>query len=614
MQDEYSSPFRLTGATEMELDHGYFKVTYPHSGHFLVWHGLVGATFDVNLIHDNVIMVPYGSAGYGTDGMYIDGDGFSIYNNSILSYYLAGADGDHQDGWQGAGGNYIKIYNNLIVNAANYGLYGEAYASGYSHMWIYNNLIMISDSALNGGYPGGIIVGNNLSSHRDFIDVVEANNTIVDIGHVGMSLGDYGNYSTFTGCRVENNIFINSAGLVTAGNTTSTIDHNVWITSANAPANFVAYTAYGGTNNNLHLLAGASSLIGQAVDLSSYFTTDKDGKTRTAPWDLGAYEYTGNGGDTTAPTVSLTAPANGTQLTGSSVTVSAVASDNVGVAGVQFKLDGNNLGAEVTSVPYQISWDTTQTANGSHTLTAVARDAAGNTAISSAVNVTVSNTIQPACLLSTNTWQSYAFVAQSGKFRAEFDATPFANGIDVVIGLSRLAATAYTDLATIVRFNTSGSIDAMNGSWYAAAVTVPYASGTSYHFRLEIDVPNHIYSIYVTPQGAGEITLGSQYAFRSTQATVTNLSYWTSFGGSGDVRICNFNATSTSVLYGDVSGDGNITAYDAALAAQTAVGLITLTPEQVIRADVSGDGKVSAYDAALIAQRAVGLIDKFPVE
>ena len=68
------------------------------------------------------------------------------------------------------------------------------------------------------------------------------------------------------------------------------------------------------------------------------------------------------------------------------------------------------------------------------------------------------------------------------------------------------------------------------------------------------------------------------------------------------------------IRYGDVSGDGEITAYDAALTAQAAVGLITLSVEQTLKADVNGDSEVTAYDAALIAQRAVGLIDKFPVE
>jgi len=68
------------------------------------------------------------------------------------------------------------------------------------------------------------------------------------------------------------------------------------------------------------------------------------------------------------------------------------------------------------------------------------------------------------------------------------------------------------------------------------------------------------------------------------------------------------------IIYGDVDGNGEISAYGAALTAQAAVGLITLTAEQIQAADVSGEGEVSAYDAALIAQKAVGLINKFPVE
>jgi len=94
--------------------------------------------------------------------------------------------------------------------------------------------------------------------------------------------------------------------------------------------------------------------------------------------------------DTTPPTVAITAPANNATVSGS-VTVSVSASDNVGVAGVQFKLDGANLGAEVTTAPYNISWNTASTANGSHTLTAVGRDAAGNQATSRPVTVTVKN-------------------------------------------------------------------------------------------------------------------------------------------------------------------------------------------------------------------------------
>jgi len=94
--------------------------------------------------------------------------------------------------------------------------------------------------------------------------------------------------------------------------------------------------------------------------------------------------------DTTPPTVLITAPAAGATVAGT-ITVSATATDNVGVAGVQFKLDGANLGTEVTTAPYGVSWNTTTTANGAHTLTAVARDVAGNTSTSSAVTVNVKN-------------------------------------------------------------------------------------------------------------------------------------------------------------------------------------------------------------------------------
>src|SRR5207249_8723994 len=91
----------------------------------------------------------------------------------------------------------------------------------------------------------------------------------------------------------------------------------------------------------------------------------------------------------------LTAPANGATVSGSAVTVSANASDNVGVARVQFRLDGANLGAAVTTPPYSISWNTRTGTPGSHALTAQAFDAAGNMGSSAPVTVTVSNDTTP---------------------------------------------------------------------------------------------------------------------------------------------------------------------------------------------------------------------------
>jgi hypothetical protein len=98
--------------------------------------------------------------------------------------------------------------------------------------------------------------------------------------------------------------------------------------------------------------------------------------------------------DNAPPAVAMTAPVNGGNVAGTTA-VSATATDSVGVVGVQFKLDGANLGAEDTTSPFSVSWNTTGTANGSHALTAVARDAAGNVTTSAVVTVTVSNDATP---------------------------------------------------------------------------------------------------------------------------------------------------------------------------------------------------------------------------
>jgi hypothetical protein len=109
------------------------------------------------------------------------------------------------------------------------------------------------------------------------------------------------------------------------------------------------------------------------------------------------------GADTAPPTVALTAPTSMATVSGSAVILTATASDNVGVVGVQFKVNGLNLGSEVTASPYRVSWYTLSTPNGTHTLTAVARDAAGNRTTSAPVTVTLSNSGSAAVLAPAST-------------------------------------------------------------------------------------------------------------------------------------------------------------------------------------------------------------------
>jgi Bacterial Ig domain/Carboxypeptidase regulatory-like domain len=148
-----------------------------------------------------------------------------------------------------------------------------------------------------------------------------------------------------------------------------------------------------------------------AADLASPFTYSWDTtKTSSGPhvWSAIAKDGAGNSAtsaavtvtvsntptDTTPPTVSISAPAAGASVSGG-VNVLANAADNVGVASVQFQVDGINAGGLDGSTPYAYSWDTTKVSNGAHRLDAIARDAAGNSTTSAVVTVTVNNASTP---------------------------------------------------------------------------------------------------------------------------------------------------------------------------------------------------------------------------
>ncbi len=92
--------------------------------------------------------------------------------------------------------------------------------------------------------------------------------------------------------------------------------------------------------------AGAISVLSRAADDSANLGTA-----------TGITVNVSNNPDTTPPTVSVTSPTNGATVSGS-VSVTADASDNFGVVGVQFQLDGVNLGLEDTAAPYDITWNT----------------------------------------------------------------------------------------------------------------------------------------------------------------------------------------------------------------------------------------------------------------
>ncbi len=117
-----------------------------------------------------------------------------------------------------------------------------------------------------------------------------------------------------------------------------------------------------------------------------------------AYWDSAVAHWKANhpdpGPDVGPPIVSLWAPSAGATLA-DTVKLTATAVDDRDVAGVQFKLNGRNIGAEVTTeapiTKFTLSWDSRAVANGTYTLTATARDDASNATTSAGVLIAIRN-------------------------------------------------------------------------------------------------------------------------------------------------------------------------------------------------------------------------------
>ena len=111
--------------------------------------------------------------------------------------------------------------------------------------------------------------------------------------------------------------------------------------------------------------------------------------------------------------------------------------------------------------------------------------------------------------------------------------------MDGVMGLSAGPASAYANMAAIARFSPSGYIDARNGAAYQAVAQIPYTAGLSYHFRMQISIPNHTYNVFVTPAGGSEQLVGANFAFRSEQSSVTSLDNFAVYAKTGSHQVCN---------------------------------------------------------------------------
>ena len=236
----------------------------------------------------------------------------------------------------------------------------------------------------------------------------------------------------------------------------------------------------------------------------------------------------GGGGDTTAPTVSLTAPANGATVSGT-VTLSANASDNVGVSRVEFSVDGSLVGTANAS-PYQVSWNSASVANGGHTIAAKAFDAAGNSASSSA-SVTVSNSGGGG----TTTVSFSSIAADDGYVKASADGSGAAVGTFLTPAVGKGSDGKFN--RSIYSFDTSSLPD--GATVVSATLTVTWSSGLGSPWSdpagnsMVVDVKNGAFGTSASTEAADWSAAASASASASIAAFTSGTKTSSGFDASG---------------------------------------------------------------------------------
>ena len=195
------------------------------------------------------------------------------------------------------------------------------------------------------------------------------------------------------------------------------------------------------------------------------------------------------------PVVSITSPSSGSTVSGSSVTLSASASDDVGVQSVQFQVDGTNLDSAITSAPYTTTWNSTGVSDGSNTIKAIVTNVVGATS-SASESVSVENTPvalsaissgSPGSFSATSTWTtnepatSEVLIGTTTSYGTTYSSASLVTSHSTQIsGLSSDTTYHYEVVSTNAAGNTATSSDQTFTTTIPSPVTITLTSGTSW--------------------------------------------------------------------------------------------------------------------------------------
>lgn len=305
--------------------------------------------------------------------------------------------------------------------------------------------------------------------------------------------------------------------------------------------------------------------------------------------------------DATAPTTTLTTPANGATLAGgSNVTVTATATDNTQVSGVGIYIDGV-LRQTLTTSPYVYTWNTSGVALGAHTIQARATDPYGNQGQSTTISVALTDQAAPTASITAPT----AGMKLAGTVSINANASDNTGGTgigkvefyvdNVLKGTDTASPYTYAwDTKTATEGSHNLTVKAYDQATPANVFTTPAVSVTVEN--TDKQAPSAPSNLRASSTGFSDITLAwnastdniavTGYRIQRNGATVT-----TTAG-----NVVTFKDTG---LTAGTSYNYTVTALDAAGNASTAATL-TASTVSVKTGDINQDNTVGIADLALM--------------
>ena len=267
-------------------------------------------------------------------------------------------------------------------------------------------------------------------------------------------------------------------------------------------------------NPDFHLQP-ASHAIDNGADVN--FSYDLEGNVRPfgGGFDIGPYEFQGIK-ENTAPIIVIVSPSEGDGYKiGSDVDIEVNARDDGTVVKVEYYLNDSYIG-EAVSEPFNFTLSNIP--EGINTLYAIAYDDVGLSNKSAEVIFIVSDSDS---MVVGSSFKNLTIPDQKGIATVTFDAIPMADNMNGVIGVTFGQASAFSDLAAIVRFNPDGLIDALKGGAtpsYTYENQIPYSAWKIYKFTMTIDISNRIFSATVRDEEGNTHVIAENYPFRLTGA------------------------------------------------------------------------------------------------